>query len=152
MCPLAISIHIFTKGLPSALFEDFRSSLGVRLPPTRTARATSGLVISSFDVIVPEISIPSPNRQQSLLLSCPQALPRGTNALVLPEFWTHHILLRCDSSGDLNPVTKPSTIPTALFSTSSSTWHQRLGHPDDKVIWSLASHQFISCNKEKSSY
>nr|GEW86646.1 ribonuclease H-like domain-containing protein [Tanacetum cinerariifolium] len=30
---------IFTKGLPSALFEDFRSSLSVRLPPTRTARA-----------------------------------------------------------------------------------------------------------------
>nr|GEW86273.1 hypothetical protein [Tanacetum cinerariifolium] len=41
---------------------------------------TSGLVISSFDVIVPEISI-------------------------------------------------PSAIPTALLSTSSSTWHQRLGHP-----------------------
>nr|GEZ83919.1 probable indole-3-pyruvate monooxygenase YUCCA3 [Tanacetum cinerariifolium] len=28
---------IFTKGLPSALFEDFRSSLSVRLPPVRTA-------------------------------------------------------------------------------------------------------------------
>nr|GEV21432.1 ribonuclease H-like domain-containing protein [Tanacetum cinerariifolium] len=94
---------IFTKGLLSALFEDFRSSLSVRLPPARTARATSGLIISSFDVIVPEISI-------------------------------------------------PSTIPTALFSTSSSTWHQRLGHPGDKVIRSLASRQFISCNKEKSSH
>nr|GEZ05228.1 ribonuclease H-like domain-containing protein [Tanacetum cinerariifolium] len=30
---------IFTKGLPSALFEDFRSSLSVRLPPARTAWA-----------------------------------------------------------------------------------------------------------------
>nr|GFA95039.1 ribonuclease H-like domain-containing protein [Tanacetum cinerariifolium] len=30
---------IFTKALPSALFEDFRSSLSVRLPPARTARA-----------------------------------------------------------------------------------------------------------------
>nr|GFA14278.1 ribonuclease H-like domain-containing protein [Tanacetum cinerariifolium] len=29
---------IFTKGLPSALFEDFRSSLSVRLPPAPTAR------------------------------------------------------------------------------------------------------------------
>nr|GFB48052.1 ribonuclease H-like domain-containing protein [Tanacetum cinerariifolium] len=28
---------IFTKGLPSALFEDFRSSLSVRLPPAPTA-------------------------------------------------------------------------------------------------------------------
>nr|GEY72391.1 ribonuclease H-like domain-containing protein [Tanacetum cinerariifolium] len=68
------------------------------------------------------------------------------------DFWTHHILLRCDSSGDLYPVTKPSIIPTTLLSTSSSTWHQRLGHPGDEVLRSLASRQFISCNKEKSSH
>ncbi|GJV26905.1 ribonuclease H-like domain-containing protein [Tanacetum coccineum] len=30
---------IFTKGLPTALFEDFRSSLSVRLPPAQTTRA-----------------------------------------------------------------------------------------------------------------
>nr|GFA60383.1 hypothetical protein [Tanacetum cinerariifolium] len=30
---------IFTKGLPSALFEDFRSSLSIRLSPARTAEA-----------------------------------------------------------------------------------------------------------------
>nr|GEV73434.1 hybrid signal transduction histidine kinase M [Tanacetum cinerariifolium] len=30
---------IFTKGLPSALFEDFQSSLNVRPPPAQTARA-----------------------------------------------------------------------------------------------------------------
>nr|GFB10164.1 ribonuclease H-like domain-containing protein [Tanacetum cinerariifolium] len=30
---------IFTKGLPTALFEDFRSSLSVRLPPAQTAGA-----------------------------------------------------------------------------------------------------------------
>nr|GEY23642.1 ABC transporter B family member 15-like [Tanacetum cinerariifolium] len=45
---------------------------------------TYGLGISSFDVIVPEISIPSPNHQQSLLPSSLQAPPRGTNALVIP--------------------------------------------------------------------
>nr|GEV26867.1 ribonuclease H-like domain-containing protein [Tanacetum cinerariifolium] len=32
-------VDIFTKGLPSALFEDFRSSLSVCLPPARTAGA-----------------------------------------------------------------------------------------------------------------
>nr|GEZ39781.1 hypothetical protein [Tanacetum cinerariifolium] len=31
--------YIFTKGLPSALFEDFRSSLSIRLPPAQTAVA-----------------------------------------------------------------------------------------------------------------
>nr|GEZ16086.1 ribonuclease H-like domain-containing protein [Tanacetum cinerariifolium] len=30
---------IFIKGLPTALFEDFRSSLSVRLPPAQTVRA-----------------------------------------------------------------------------------------------------------------
>nr|GFC10789.1 hypothetical protein [Tanacetum cinerariifolium] len=54
---------------------------------------TSGLAISSFDVIVPEISIPSPNRQQSLLLSSPQAPPRGTNALVIPVTKCYGLLL-----------------------------------------------------------
>nr|GEW52115.1 ribonuclease H-like domain-containing protein [Tanacetum cinerariifolium] len=32
-------VDIFTKGLPTALFEDFRSSLSVRLPPAQTERA-----------------------------------------------------------------------------------------------------------------
>ncbi|GJV11616.1 ribonuclease H-like domain-containing protein [Tanacetum coccineum] len=68
------------------------------------------------------------------------------------DFLTHHILLRCDSSADLYPVTKPSTIPTALVSTSSSTWHQRLSHPGDEVLRSLISRHFISCNKEKSTH
>ncbi|GJY22120.1 ribonuclease H-like domain-containing protein [Tanacetum coccineum] len=47
------------------------------------------------------------------------------------DFLTRHILLRSDSSGDLYPVTKLSTLPAAFVSTSSTTWHQRLGHPGD---------------------
>ncbi|GKA06574.1 hypothetical protein Tco_0685798 [Tanacetum coccineum] len=31
------------------------------------------------------------------------------------DYLTRHILLRCDSSGDLYPITKPSTSPTALL-------------------------------------
>ncbi|GJU44260.1 ribonuclease H-like domain-containing protein [Tanacetum coccineum] len=68
------------------------------------------------------------------------------------DYLTRHILLRCDSSGDLYPVTKPSTSPIAFLSTSASTWHQRLGHPGDQVLRSLVSSRFISCNKEKSSH
>ncbi|GKC53863.1 ribonuclease H-like domain-containing protein [Tanacetum coccineum] len=67
------------------------------------------------------------------------------------DFLTRHILLRCDSSGDFYPVTKPSTLPAA-FLTSSSTWHQRLDYPGDEVLRSYVSRQFISCNKEKSSH
>ncbi|GJZ01758.1 ribonuclease H-like domain-containing protein [Tanacetum coccineum] len=72
--------------------------------------------------------------------------------LSVKDFLTRHILLRCDSSGDLYPVTKSSTLPAAFLSTSSSTWHQRLGHPGDEVLRYLISRQFISCNKEKSSH
>ncbi|GJV66894.1 ribonuclease H-like domain-containing protein [Tanacetum coccineum] len=50
------------------------------------------------------------------------------------DFLTRHILFRCDNSGDLYPVTKPSTISAAFVSTSSSTWHQRLGHPGNEVF------------------
>ncbi|GJV22662.1 ribonuclease H-like domain-containing protein [Tanacetum coccineum] len=70
----------------------------------------------------------------------------------MKDFLTRHILLRCDSSGDLYPFTKPSTSPTAFLLTSSSTWHQHLGHPGDEVLRSLVSRYFISCNKEKSTH
>nr|GEV31620.1 ribonuclease H-like domain-containing protein [Tanacetum cinerariifolium] len=68
------------------------------------------------------------------------------------DFLTRRILLRCDSSGDLYPVTKSSNLLVAFVSTSFSTWQQRLGHPEDKVLHSFTSHRFISCNKEKSSH
>nr|GEV72682.1 ribonuclease H-like domain-containing protein [Tanacetum cinerariifolium] len=44
------------------------------------------------------------------------------------DFLTRWVLIRCDSTGDLYPVTKPSTIPRA-FLASQYTWHQLLGHP-----------------------
>ncbi|GJU55465.1 ribonuclease H-like domain-containing protein [Tanacetum coccineum] len=64
------------------------------------------------------------------------------------DFWTRQILLRCDSTGDLYPVTSPS-YPKA-FLVSQHTWHQRLGHPGSDVLRSLVSNNFISCNKTKS--
>ncbi|GJR83783.1 ribonuclease H-like domain-containing protein [Tanacetum coccineum] len=68
------------------------------------------------------------------------------------DFLTCHILLRCNSSGDLYSVRPPSPTHHALLSVSPSTWHQRLGHPGEDVLRSLMSRQFISCNKEKSSH
>ncbi|GJW54956.1 ribonuclease H-like domain-containing protein [Tanacetum coccineum] len=68
------------------------------------------------------------------------------------DFLTRHILLRCDSSGDLYLVTSPSSTPHALISVSPSTWHQYLGHPDEDILHSLRSRQYISYNKETSSH
>ncbi|GJZ49137.1 ribonuclease H-like domain-containing protein [Tanacetum coccineum] len=61
---------------------------------------------------------------------------------------TRRVLLRCDSTGDLYPVTAPSLIPH-VFLVSQHTWHQRLGHPRCEVLHHLVSNNFISCNKEK---
>nr|GEY85628.1 reverse transcriptase domain-containing protein [Tanacetum cinerariifolium] len=64
------------------------------------------------------------------------------------DFLTRRVLLRCDSTGDLYPVTAPSPIPHA-FLVSQHTWHQRLGHPRGEVLRRLVSFNLISYNKEK---
>ncbi|GJT73409.1 ribonuclease H-like domain-containing protein [Tanacetum coccineum] len=67
------------------------------------------------------------------------------------DFWTRQPLLRCNSTGDLYPFhPSTTTTPTALLTTSESTWHRRLGHPSDDVLRLLALNKFISCNKTKS--
>ncbi|GKC72130.1 hypothetical protein Tco_1118013, partial [Tanacetum coccineum] len=65
------------------------------------------------------------------------------------DFLTRRVLLRCDSTGDLYPVMKPSIIPHA-FLTSQYTSHQRLGHPRSEVLRRVLSSNSISYNKETS--
>lgn len=46
-------------------------------------------------------------------------------------------------------TTQPSTcLATALTNTSSTTWHDRLGHPESQVLSFLRGRDLISCNKE----
>ncbi|GJZ05244.1 ribonuclease H-like domain-containing protein [Tanacetum coccineum] len=61
---------------------------------------------------------------------------------------TRWVLFRCDSTGDLYPVTAPSPIPH-VFLISQHTWHQHLGHPGSDVLRRLVSNNVISCKKEK---
>ncbi|GJZ42100.1 putative ribonuclease H-like domain-containing protein [Tanacetum coccineum] len=69
------------------------------------------------------------------------------------DYQTQKILLRCDSTGDLYPVTQQPSLqtPVVLLSLSSTTWHRRLGHPGDDVLRRLESSNLISCNKSKLS-
>ncbi|GKC81179.1 ribonuclease H-like domain-containing protein, partial [Tanacetum coccineum] len=69
------------------------------------------------------------------------------------DYQTQKLLLRCDSTGDLYPVTQqpPLQTPVVLLSLSSTTWHRRLGHPGEDVLRRLESSNLISCNKSKSS-
>ncbi|GKB85228.1 ribonuclease H-like domain-containing protein [Tanacetum coccineum] len=64
------------------------------------------------------------------------------------DFLTRRVLLRCDSTGDLYPVTAPYPIPHA-FLVSQHTWQERLGHPGSEVLRRLVSSNSILCNKEK---
>ncbi|GJT26943.1 ribonuclease H-like domain-containing protein [Tanacetum coccineum] len=66
----------------------------------------------------------------------------------IKDFMTRRVLLRCDSTRDIYPVTAPSLIPHA-FLVSQHTWLQRLGHPGGEVLRRLVSSNFISYNKEK---
>ncbi|GKE81408.1 hypothetical protein Tco_1551408, partial [Tanacetum coccineum] len=65
------------------------------------------------------------------------------------DFQTRRILLHCNSTGPLYPVTNPSSIPQVNL-TSQYTWHQRLGHLGSEVQRSVIFNNSISCNKEKS--
>ncbi|GKA99629.1 ribonuclease H-like domain-containing protein [Tanacetum coccineum] len=69
------------------------------------------------------------------------------------DYQIRRLLLRCDSTGDLYPVTQqPSSTTTfALLSLSPTTWHRRLGHSSEDVLRRLESSRFISCNKLKLS-
>nr|GEX87718.1 ribonuclease H-like domain-containing protein [Tanacetum cinerariifolium] len=70
----------------------------------------------------------------NLLRELDSALMTATLVCRDNDYLTLYILLRCDSSGDLYPVTKPSTSPIAFLSISASTWHQRLGHPEIETL------------------
>ncbi|XP_022007769.1 uncharacterized protein LOC110907046 [Helianthus annuus] len=57
-------------------------------------------------------------------------------------------ILRCNSSGDLYPLTtnfiKSPTSPIALAAITQERWHQRLGHPGTNFLHSLKSSSFIN--------
>ncbi|GJT25753.1 ribonuclease H-like domain-containing protein [Tanacetum coccineum] len=55
---------------------------------------------------------------------------------IIQDYQTGRLLLRCDSTGDLYPVTQQPSSQTlvVLLSFSSTTWHRRLGHPGDDVL------------------
>ncbi|GJV72297.1 reverse transcriptase domain-containing protein [Tanacetum coccineum] len=71
----------------------------------------------------------------------------------IKDYQIGQLLLRCDSTGDLYPVTHQPSSQTlvVLLSFSSTTWHKRLGHPRDDVLRRLESRNLISCRKSKLS-
>src|ERR1044072_8432174 len=63
------------------------------------------------------------------------------------DFQTGIPLMRCDSVGDLYPV----TFPSSFVGLTSRLWHRRLGHPGASILQSLSKNNFISCTPSTSS-
>ncbi|GJY18427.1 ribonuclease H-like domain-containing protein, partial [Tanacetum coccineum] len=89
-------------------------------------------------------SIPITNSDHSILPTPHRPLYLN-NVLITPNIHSSLTgwMLRCDSTGDLYPVTKPSTVPNAFF-TSQYTSHQRLRHPGSEVLRRVLSSISIS--------
>nr|GEW89163.1 ribonuclease H-like domain-containing protein [Tanacetum cinerariifolium] len=82
------------------------------------------------------------------LLSGRFMIPLPVHEIWTQDFLTRRVLLQCDSTWDLYPVTAPTPIPH-VFLVSQHMWHQRLGHLGGEVLRRLVSNNIISCNKEK---
>lgn len=69
---------------------------------------------------------------------------------------TRGTIMRCNSSGELYPVTSLSSSmsasPVSFTAISPQLWHHRLGHPGDHVLSSLRTNKSILYNKETSSH
>ncbi|GKA34065.1 retrotransposon protein, putative, unclassified [Tanacetum coccineum] len=148
-------LNSHSSNLSTCLYPSVRVGDGKTIPVTNTGHSI--LPTLSRHLYLHNVLV-TPNIIKNLI-SVPQ-FTRDNKCTVefdefgfsVKDFLTRHILLRCDSSGDLYPITKPSHIPSALLSVSPNMWHQRLGHPSAKVLRSLISRNVISCNKEKSSH
>jgi len=62
--------------------------------------------------------------------------------------------MRCESQGDLLPITNTKTTnkvePTSTFTTLlSSRWLDRLGHPGEHVLNSHRKNKLIECNNSR---
>ncbi|KAJ9567440.1 hypothetical protein OSB04_003406 [Centaurea solstitialis] len=74
---------------------------------------------------------------------------------LVKDLKTKEPILRCNSSGDLYPLTtnfiKPPSKPIALAAVTQDRWHQRLGHPGKSLLHSLKSSSFIDFSKPNNT-
>ncbi|KAK9061543.1 hypothetical protein SSX86_018725 [Deinandra increscens subsp. villosa] len=65
---------------------------------------------------------------------------------LVKDYLTQIPILRCDSSGDLYPLSTPSsrlTSPATFAALSQDLWHSRLGHPGSSILRVLNSRKLI---------
>ncbi|KAJ9542330.1 hypothetical protein OSB04_028836 [Centaurea solstitialis] len=67
------------------------------------------------------------------------------------DFRTGRRLMRCESEGELYPVTNRASSTSTFAAIAPSLWHQRLGHPGAPIFNSLCRNKFIYCNSSTFS-
>jgi len=63
------------------------------------------------------------------------------------DFQTVMVLMRCESQGQLYPITNTATnknqFPSEFAALSTSVWHDRLGHPGASILDSLRKNKIL---------
>ncbi|KAH0657627.1 hypothetical protein KY289_026375 [Solanum tuberosum] len=67
------------------------------------------------------------------------------------DFRTGRPVMRCESRGELYPITTPVTSPSTFAALAPSLWDDRLGHPRALVLNSLRKNKLIECNQIKDT-
>jgi len=72
------------------------------------------------------------------------------------DFHTGMPLMRCNSSGNLHPLTTrpyhPSSTPYTFAILSNEIWHSHLGHPGVSILSYLHRNNSILCNKFRNNF
>ncbi|GJZ55655.1 ribonuclease H-like domain-containing protein [Tanacetum coccineum] len=153
---LADNIGILTSVSNSCTYPSVYVGNGASIPVTHTGHR---LLYNSDKPLQLNHILVTPHIIKNLIFIC--KFTRGNDVSIefdaygfsVKDYQTRRLILRCDSTGDLYSVTQQSSThsPFALLSFSCTTWHRRLGHPDEDVLRRLESSNFISCNKSNSS-
>jgi len=62
-------------------------------------------------------------------------------------------LMRCESQGDLYPITtNQATSPFTFASLAPLSWYACLGHPEAPIFYSLRLNKFNECNQTSNSH
>jgi hypothetical protein len=107
-------------------------------------RGTSSLPIANTTFTVNNVLI-TPVRQFTRDNNC--SIEFDASGFSVKDLSTGHVLLRCNSSGDLYTISPdfPSTAASCSLTVSTTLWHHRLGHASAFAVSSLQNMPVITC-------
>jgi len=68
------------------------------------------------------------------------------------DFQTEGLVMRCESQGELYPITNLDTSQYIFVTLAPSLWHDHLGHSGTPVLNFLRKNKLIECNQIKDTH